>query len=130
MHWKRLGAIGVVLTDEIVFTLFYFVLLPLFDVHLPLTIYIVVMLVLVTKDVIVVKLIWNIVIRQPQIGKEALIGKTGIAYTDMDSYGIVQIDNELWKAETAIPINKGEKVRVLKMDGLFLQVEPASSGKS
>jgi membrane-bound ClpP family serine protease len=129
MHWKRLGAIGVVLTDEIVFTLFYFALLPLFDVHLPLTVYIAVMLVLVTKDVIVVKLIWHIVISQPQIGKEALVGKTGIAYTDMDSHGIIQIDNELWKAETVIPLNKGEKVRVLKVDGLFLKVEPADSGK-
>lgn len=123
MEWRRIGAIGVVLTDEIVFTIFYFFVLPLFDVHLPLEIYLAVMSVLVIKDIVVIKLIWHVVMRTPQIGRESLIGKTGIASTDLDPHGIIRIENELWKVEALSPVKKGEKVRVLNVNGLFLQVE-------
>lgn len=123
MEWRRIGAIGVVLTDEIVFTIFYFFVLPLFDVHLPLEIYLAVMSVLVVKDIVVIKLIWHVVMRTPQIGRESLIGKTGIASTDLDPHGIIRIENELWKVEALSPVKKGEKVRVLNVNGLFLQVE-------
>lgn len=127
MHWKRVAAILVVLIDEMVFTLFFFGILPVFGVHLPIGVYIGVMAVLVTKDVIVIKLIWNVVIGPPQVGKEALIGKTGVAYTDMDFNGIIRIDNELWKVETVTPIKKGEEVKVIDMNGLFLVVEPVKT---
>jgi len=126
MEWRRIGAIGVVLTDEIVFTIFYFFVLPLFDVHLPLRIYLAVMSVLVIKDIVVIKLIWHVVMRTPQIGRESLIGKTGIASTDLDPHGIIRIENELWKVEALSPVKKGEKVRVLSATGLFLQVEPVN----
>lgn len=128
MEWRRIGAIGVVLTDEIVFTIFYFFVLPLFDVHLPLGIYLAVMSVLVIKDIVVIKLIWRVVVRTPQIGRESLIGKTGTASTDLDPHGIIRIENELWKVEALSPVKKGEKVRVLSVNGLFLQVEPVNSG--
>jgi membrane-bound ClpP family serine protease len=124
MHWERVKAISVILIDEMTFTLLYFVVLPFFNIYLPLKIYLAVMAVLVGKDVIVVKLIWNIVISQPKIGKESLIGKIGAAYMDFESEGIIQIENELWKAETVEPVKKGDNVKVLTVDGLFLQVEP------
>ena len=82
------------------------------------------MAVLVMKDFIVVKLIWNVIVGPPQTGKEALIGKIGVVYTDMDSSGIVRVDNELWQAETVIPLKKGEKVKVKSTNGLFIKVEP------
>lgn len=128
MQWKRVGAIGLVLMDEIAFTVLYFLVLPLFNVHFPLYIYGAVMGILVIKDIIVIKLIWNIVVSQPHIGKESLIGKIGIAYADFESEGIIQIGNEFWKAETVQPVKKGEKVTVLRVQGLFLYVEPVSSG--
>ncbi|KYK36953.1 MAG: NfeD family protein [Theionarchaea archaeon] len=123
MYWKRIGAILVVLADEMAFTILWFVVIPFFGYHLPLAIYIGVMMVLVVKDIIVIKLIWNVVVKPPEIGKEALIGKTGTASTDMDPYGIIKIGNELWKAETLHFIKKGEKVKVTDMNGLFLEVE-------
>ena len=126
MQWKRVGAIGMVLLDEITLTVFYFLVLPLFDVHLPLTLYGAVMGVLVVKDIIVIKLIWNIVVSQPRIGKESLLGRTGIVYADFDTEGIVQIGNEFWKAKTVQPVKKGEKVTVLRIHGLVLDIEPVS----
>jgi membrane-bound serine protease (ClpP class) len=127
MYWKRIAAILMVLIDEMVFTVFFFGILPFFDVHLPLKVYFAVMAVLVMKDFIVVKLIWNVVVGPPQTGKEALIGKIGVVYTDMDSSGIVRVDNELWQAETVIPLKKGEKVKVKSINGLFLEVEPVAT---
>ena len=127
MYWKRLGALLVVLLDEIAFTVFFFGVLPAFNVYLPLLLYICVMAILVGKDIIVVKLIWNIILKPPKVGQEAMIGKIGIAYTDIDSYGIVRIDNEFWKAESVGPVKKGEKVVVKDANGLFLQVEPGPS---
>ena len=129
MYWKRLGAILVVLLDEIAFTVFFFGVLPAFDVYLPLLLYIGVMAILVGKDIIVVKLIWNVILKPPKVGQEAMIGKIGIAYTDIDSYGVVRIDNELWKVESVAPVKKGEKVIVKNTNGLSLQVEPGLSGE-
>ncbi len=128
MHWKRVGAIGVVLIDEITFTVFYFLVLPLFDVHLPLSIYGAVIGILVIKDIIVVKLIWNIVVSQPRVGKESLLGKIGVVYADFEGEGIIQIGNELWKAKTVQPVKKGERVAILSIRGLLLDVEPVSPG--
>lgn len=127
MEWRRIGAIGVVLIDEMAFTLLYFVVLPFFDVHLPLGIYLGVMAVLIIKDIVVIKLIWNVVVKKPEIGKESLVGKTGVAFTDLDPYGIIRIENELWNVETSIPVKKGEKVKVLNVNGLFLKVESVNN---
>ncbi|MGC1120077.1 MAG: NfeD family protein [Candidatus Methanofastidiosia archaeon] len=128
MQWKRIGAIAALSTDEMVFTFFYFVVLPLFDVKLPLAIYGSVMAILIGKDLIVVKLIWNVVVRPPATGQEALVRKVGVAITDIDAHssGTVQIENELWNAQSVHPVRKGEKVRILSVNGLSLQVEPVS----
>ncbi len=123
MSWTRVEAILALLSDEILFTLVFFQVLPLLNVRLPLSWYVGIMAVLIGKDLIIVKLIWNIIVQPPQTGKETLIGKSGTAHTDVNPQGIVRIDNELWKAESVKPIKKGEKVRVIKMDGLSLQVE-------
>ncbi|MBU7016954.1 MAG: NfeD family protein [Theionarchaea archaeon] len=127
MNWTRIGAIVAILLDEIAFTVFFFGVLPAFDVYLPLTLYIGVMVILVAKDIIAIKFIWNIIVKQPEVGREALIGKIGIAYTDIDLFGLIRIDNELWKAEASYPIKKGEKTRITDMDGLSLQVESVST---
>ncbi|MBU7001363.1 MAG: NfeD family protein [Theionarchaea archaeon] len=127
MQWKRIGAIIAISTDEMVFTFFFFVVLPLFNIKLPLSVYGCIMAVLIGKDLIVVRLIWNVVVKPPETGMEALVGKIGVAITDIDadSSGTVQIANELWNAHSVHPIRKGERVRILSVDGLSLNVEPA-----
>ena len=59
-------------------------------------------------------------------GKEALIGATGIAITDLKPKGEVRVLGEFWQATTKdIPITNGDQIEVVDMEGMFLIVKPA-----
>ncbi|MDA4130353.1 MAG: nodulation protein NfeD [Thaumarchaeota archaeon] len=63
--------------------------------------------------------------RKPVTGAEALIGKMGVAMTDLDTKGEVSVDGIIWSARTDTPrIARGSKVRILRVSGLTLEVEP------
>lgn len=57
-------------------------------------------------------------------GKEGLLLELGLTTTDLDLEGTVMIHGELWNAQsTEGRINKGEKVKVVKIDGMKLKVK-------
>ncbi len=57
-------------------------------------------------------------------GKEGLIDEIGVATTDFDKEGTVMIHGELWNAESiSNKINKGDKVRVIRIEGMKLIVK-------
>jgi membrane-bound serine protease (ClpP class) len=57
-------------------------------------------------------------------GKEGLFLETGIAQTDLDLEGMIMIHGELWSAESVEDkINKGEKVKVVSIEGMRLKVK-------
>lgn len=59
------------------------------------------------------------------VGQEALIGTQGIARSDINPYGQVQLQSELWTAELsdgAEMIKNGERVEVVQVEGLRLKV--------
>ncbi len=60
-------------------------------------------------------------------GKEELIGAPGIAVAQLPagSEGMIRVHGELWRAESSRPVQEGETVRVLRVEGLKLYVEPA-----
>jgi membrane-bound serine protease (ClpP class) len=60
-------------------------------------------------------------------GKEELIGAHGVALAQLTAgaEGMVRVHGELWQAESSKPVNQGEAVRVLRVEGLKLYVEPA-----
>lgn len=62
----------------------------------------------------------------PTIGREWMIGEMGRAVTDIDPDGVVQIKEAQWRAYTnrATPIEQLDKVRVVGIEGLVLEVEP------
>ena len=62
----------------------------------------------------------------PTIGREWMIGQVGAAVEDVAPDGIVKIDEALWKARTnrATPVASGDRVRVVAVEGLVLEVEP------
>lgn len=66
----------------------------------------------------------------PTIGREWMIGEMGRAVTDVDPDGVVQIREALWRASTnrATPIDELDRVRVIGIDGLVLEVEPETGG--
>ena len=66
----------------------------------------------------------------PTIGREAIIGEMGEASTGIDPEGMVDLRGGKWRARTnrATPIPAGERVRVVAIDGLLLEVEPETGG--
>lgn len=57
-------------------------------------------------------------------GAEILIGKVGESFQDLNPKGQIQIEGDVWNAEsTSGLINKGEKVKVTGIKGLTLLVE-------
>lgn len=66
----------------------------------------------------------------PTIGREWMIGELGEADVDVDPEGRVVIRGALWRARTnrATPVHAGERIRVVAIDGLVLEVEPEEGG--
>ncbi len=60
---------------------------------------------------------------KPATGSEGLMGETGVAKTRLDPEGKVFIHGEFWNAYTDGTIEEGEKIRVLKAEGLKVKVE-------
>lgn len=65
-------------------------------------------------------------------GKEELIGLQGIVVKPLQSgaEGMIRVHGELWRAESSRPVQEGETVRILRVDGLKLYVEPAEVAAS
>jgi membrane-bound serine protease (ClpP class) len=62
----------------------------------------------------------------PTIGRDWMIGETGVAVAAVDPDGVVTVRDAPWRAHTnrATPIAAGDEVRVTAIDGLTLEVEP------
>ena len=58
-------------------------------------------------------------------GKEGMIGKIGVAETDINLEGKVFVEGEIWDAYSDTPIKKGEKIKILSVEGLRLKVKKA-----
>ena len=63
-----------------------------------------------------------------QTGREEMIGAQGTVVTELPvgAEGMIRIHGELWRAISNQPVPEGKPVRVVKMDGLKLYVEPVS----
>jgi membrane-bound serine protease (ClpP class) len=60
-------------------------------------------------------------------GEESMIGTVGTVREPLDPSGMVFVGGALWRATSAAgPVPAGTRVRVLKVDGLRLEVEPVS----
>lgn len=66
----------------------------------------------------------------PTIGRDWMIGETGVALADVAPDGVITLRDAPWRAHTnrATPITAGSEVRVTAIDGLTLEVEPIEGG--
>jgi membrane-bound serine protease (ClpP class) len=66
----------------------------------------------------------------PTIGREWMIGSQGAAVGDISPEGVAQVGEAKWRARTnrATPIMAGGELRVVAIDGVTLEVEPAEGG--
>ncbi len=62
-------------------------------------------------------------------GREEMIGAEGVVIEPVGSGhdGMIRIHGELWRASSTQPVAEGKPVRVLRIDGLKLYVEPIES---
>jgi membrane-bound serine protease (ClpP class) len=60
-------------------------------------------------------------------GKEELIGSHAVAVSALQPgvEGMIRVHGELWQGESAKPVPEGKTVRILRVEGLKLYVEPA-----
>jgi membrane-bound serine protease (ClpP class) len=65
----------------------------------------------------------------PAQGPEAIVGRDGVVVgSGLDPEGVVRVAAEEWKAtSTGGPLPAGTRIRVTKLDGLVLTVEPLGS---
>lgn len=69
-------------------------------------------------------------LRPVEVGREALIGRTGESRTALTPTGMVHVAGELWTAileDESESLKSGERVEIVGMDGLRLRVKPFSA---
>ncbi|MCP1726803.1 membrane-bound serine protease (ClpP class) [Natronospira proteinivora] len=57
-------------------------------------------------------------------GHEEMIGLIATAREDFTESGQIWVRSEIWRGRSSRPVSKGDKLRVVDIDGLVLQVEP------
>lgn len=57
-------------------------------------------------------------------GEQGMVGEVGVAHVALKPSGRVFVHGELWDAVSSSPVEEGARVRVIKVDGLRLKVEP------
>ena len=64
--------------------------------------------------------------RRPVVsGREELIGSSGEVLEDFDGKdGWARVHGETWRIRSKQPLGRGQKIRVVRMDGLIFDVEP------
>lgn len=65
------------------------------------------------------------------IGRDGLIGESGLALVDFDPDGLVEVRGARWRgtAHREAGIASGDPVEVIGVDGLFLEVDKKSTGR-
>ena len=71
---------------------------------------------------VLVGLVTKAWLRPPRTGESGLVGEMGVAITDLDLEGRVSVHGEYWNARADRHIPRGDKIRVMRVDKLFLVV--------
>jgi membrane protein implicated in regulation of membrane protease activity len=74
--------------------------------------------------------IWLSRRRRAVVGAEALVGAEAVVVAACRPDGHVRIASELWRAHCAEGADEGERVRVLRVTGLTLEVEAAARSRA
>jgi membrane-bound serine protease (ClpP class) len=63
-------------------------------------------------------------------GAEHIVGASGVVLDDMQTQGWARVQGESWRIVSSAPLVRGQKVRVTRIDGLTLNVEPEQDRSS
>jgi membrane protein implicated in regulation of membrane protease activity len=70
--------------------------------------------------------LWYSKRRRATVGTNALVGLTGVAIGDLFPEGQVKVNGEIWRARCEAGCDAGAAVVVRAVNGLTLEVEPAT----
>ena len=73
--------------------------------------------------VFLVRLVYLSQKRKSIVGEEGMVGEAGVAKTEVHTGGKVLVHGEYWNAFSERPIPAGARVRIVKVDGLKIEVE-------
>jgi membrane-bound serine protease (ClpP class) len=97
---------------------------PLPDMRIPLTTIVITALAVAAFFMFIVgagvRALWS----KTTTGREGLVGEVGVVRSPLAPRGQIFLRGELWNAESEIPVEPGESVRVTHIDGLTLRVVP------
>jgi membrane-bound serine protease (ClpP class) len=68
-------------------------------------------------------LVFRVQMSKPATGSAGLVGEVGVVKKALAPEGKVFVHGELWDASARAPIAEGQRVRVLRVTGLKLEVE-------
>ena len=63
-------------------------------------------------------------LRPPAAGVQAMVGAIVEAQEDIEAHGRVRYGGEIWNAVALSPLKRGERARIVKVEGLQVWVEP------
>ena len=65
-------------------------------------------------------------------GKEEMLGEEGVVTTALPAggEGMIRVHGELWRASAMESLSEGTRIRVKRVDGLKLEVEPVKAAGS
>jgi membrane-bound serine protease (ClpP class) len=96
-------------------------------IYLTTTLSVVLPLAIIT--IILMRFAWRATKSKTITGEEGLMNSIGVVRSDLDPSGKVFIHGELWEARAEQPIPAGHCVRVRKLEGLTLLVEPVEESR-
>ena len=73
--------------------------------------------------IVLVRLVYLSQRRKSIVGEEGMVGESGVAKSDIYKEGKVLVHGEYWNARSERPIPAGARVRVVKVNGLTVDVE-------
>ena len=57
-------------------------------------------------------------------GQEEMLDSTGEVIESFTGAGRIRVHGEIWQAKSAVPLERGDRVRVVGVDGLVLKIQP------
>jgi membrane-bound serine protease (ClpP class) len=57
-------------------------------------------------------------------GPDALLRERAVAVEPIERQGLVRVNGELWQAVVRTPVHTGQRLRIVGVRGLTLEVEP------
>jgi membrane-bound serine protease (ClpP class) len=101
--------------------------IPQLRIHFSTTLAVAIPLAAIT--VLLVRLVYLSHRKKSITGEEGMIGEEGTAKTDIHMEGKVLVHGEYWNASSNRPIPAGARVRVVRVQGLKVEVEPIDTEK-